>query len=143
MPKTVDALVKVKNADAQQVLDFVKSRFSDIFSKVTSSPTGQDSWTYKGGSLLRPYGFKALISVEAVSGDATMLKIAGRPKMGLMAYLLMLVAATLLIFGLSNPIQGFWGLIAAAVLVIASKRDQKKVSKQLEQIAAETVTRFS
>ncbi|PZP45313.1 MAG: hypothetical protein DI595_19025 [Agrobacterium fabrum] len=59
--------------------------------------------------------------------------------MNALAYIAMIFVAVLLIFGLSNPVDGFWGLIAAVVMIIASVIEQRRVTRQLENVAKEIV----
>ncbi len=136
MVKTVDTITRINNADATAVQNALKSRLTDVFSKVTSTPGSQNQVHYKGGSIFQPYGFKVTASTESI-GDATVLKLSGRPKMNFLAYLVLLVAAALLIFGLNFGEQGLLAIPAALVLVIASKFEQKKVSRRLQQVQAD------
>ena len=141
MPKTIDTMVRVR-ADAATALDVLKRRFADFFSKVSATSVSTQRTDLKGGSILRPYGFKATVLTEQAGPDATVLKISGRPKMNLIAYILMLVVAALLIFGLSNPEEGFWGIIAALVMIIAAILEQRRVKRQIQQASAELASRF-
>lgn len=137
MPKSVDTVVRINNPDAIAVQDAVKARLSSVFSSVKSTSKKANEVFYKGGSFLKPYGFKAKVTTEPVGDNATVVKLVGRPKMNALAYIAMMFVAVLLIFGLSNPVDGFWGLIAAVVMIIASVIEQRRVARQLEKVAEE------
>jgi hypothetical protein len=57
--------------------------------------------------------------------------------MNALAYIAMVFVGVLLIFGLSKPVDGFWGLIAAVVMIITSVIEQRRVTRQLENFAKE------
>jgi hypothetical protein len=134
--KTVDTIVRVNNADAAAVQDAVKARLTDIFSKVKSTAGKKNQVHYKGGSFFQPYGFKATASTETI-GDATVLKLSGRPAMNFISYLAALVVAGFLIYGLNFGASGIFGVIAAVIMIIASKAEQKKVTRRLQQVTAD------
>lgn len=141
MPSTIETMVRVRS-DAATALDFLKGRFAEFFSKVNTTSISGQRTSLKGGSLLRPYGFKATVVFEQAGPDTTVLKISGRPKMNLIAYVLMLVVATLLIFGLSSPEEGFWAIMAALVMIIASIVEQRRVKRQIQQVSVDLASRF-
>jgi len=113
MPKSVDTVVRINNPDVTAVQDAVKARLENVFSSVKSTPRKTHGVFYKGGSLLKPYGFKATVTTEPAGDNTTVVRLVCRPKMNALAYIAMMFVAVLLIFGLSNPVDGFWGLIAA------------------------------
>lgn len=139
MPKSVDTVVRINNPDATAVQDAVKARLENVFSSVKSTPRKTNGVFYKGGSPLKPYGFKATVTTEPAGDNATVVRLVGRPQMNALAYIAMIFVAVLLIFGLSNPVDGFWGLIAAVVMIIASVIEQRRVTRQLENVAKEIV----
>lgn len=136
MAKTVDSVTRINNANATDVQNAVKARLTDIFSKVKASAVSQNQIHYKGGSFFQPYGFKATASTETI-GDATVLKLSGRPKMNFLGYLALLLIAGLLIFGLNYGEEGLLALPAALVMIIASRFEQKKVTRRLQQVSAD------
>lgn len=142
MSKQVEVLIKVKDADEKEIIDFVRNRFTDIFSKVKETKLGENRTSYKGGSLLRPYGVKATVTKEKAGNNATILKFSGRPKMNLIAYLALILVFVLLLVGLSYPAEAGLGLIAAFIMIVAALFEQKKVMKNIKQVADDTQNRF-
>jgi len=136
MAKTVDTVTRINNVNAADVQNAIKARLTDIFSKVKASAGSQNQIHYKGGSFFQPYGFKATASTETI-GDATVLKLSGRPKMNFLGYLILLVIASLLIFGLNYGEEGLLAIPAALVMIIASRFEQKKVTRRLHQVSAD------
>lgn len=137
MPKSVDTVIRINNPDATVVQDAIKARLTNVFSSVKSTPRKTNEVFYKGGSFLKPYGFKATVTTEPAGDAATVVRLVGRPKMNALAYIATIFVAVLLIFGLSNPIDGFWGLIAAVVMIIASVIEQRRITRQLEKVTNE------
>lgn len=139
MVKTVDTITRINNADATAVQNALKSRLTDVFSKVTSKAGSQNQIHYKGGSFFQPYGFKATAATESI-GDATVLKLSGRPKMNFLGYLVLLVVASFLIGALKfgQPLA----IPVALVMIVASQFEQKKVVRRLQQVPADVGTTF-
>ena len=108
MAKEVETVTRFNNTDPADVQNAVRSRLSELFSKVKATPESQNRIHYKAGSFLHPYGVKVTVATEPV-GDATVLKMSGWPKMQFLAYVLMIITGLLLAFGLTYPLHGFWG----------------------------------
>lgn len=136
MAKEVETVTRFNDTDPADVQNAVRSRLSDLFSKVKAIPESQNRIHYKAGSFLHPYGVKVTVATESV-GDATVLKISGRPKMQFLAYVLMAVIGPLLYFGLTYPLEGFLGLIASVVLILLSLFERNRAQKRLAQVSSD------
>lgn len=143
MAKQVNVTVKTRGGEIDQVREFLTQRLKSRFGRVNHSSTDAQTDRFSGGSLMRPYGFKATASYENIGADNMMVTLNGRPAMGLLSYISLIVFLVLVGFALAYPLEGAMGLIFAFVIVVASRRSQKSVSADLEKTAGDLVTRFS
>lgn len=137
MPKTIDAIIKIDNKSSSEIADSIQKRLEQVFSKVKATRSKSGETVYRGGQSLKPYGFKAEISLEELSEGATVVRLAGRPTMRFLAVVCSILAICFLAYGLTYPINGFYGLIAAAIIIVVLVLEQKKTTKQLKQFLEE------
>src|SRR5690606_34295773 len=91
MAEKVNTLVKIRNAEREAVNQFLQERFSEVFSKVKANQKDAAQTRYSGGSIIRPWGFKAVSAVQSSSDDALIVKLWGKPKFQQMGYIAMLL----------------------------------------------------
>ena len=143
MGRVVEAMAKIRNSDAASVLEATTSRLKDVFSRVRTRKIKDGTFQVKGGSIFQPYGFVGKVTLEEMPDNAVIMKLSARPAMNLMSWLAALLILVMLIFGLNNVINGFWGLILAFVMILAAISAQKAVARKLENVAKDIQLRFS
>lgn len=143
MANDVNTMIKVKNADKEGLDQFIAERFTDVFSSAKAKHQEKGKIAYKGGSLMKPYGFKAVSTVQINPDDSAIVKLWGRPTMYPMAYmaLLMLIGGVVCI--IIDPAQnGFIGILII-LFIFLLKREQKNTNKKIVQILDEIKIRYS
>lgn len=143
MANDVNTMIKVKNADKEGLDQFIAERFTDVFSSIKAKHKDKGKIAYRGGSLVKPYGFKAVSTIQINPDDSAIVKLWGRPTMYPMAY----IAILMLIGGVAgiiiDPVQnGFIGILIILFLFLL-KREQKNTNKKINQILDEVKIRYS
>lgn len=143
MANDVNTIIKVKNADKEDLDQFIAERFTDVFSSAKAKHQEKGTIAYKGGSLMKPYGFKAVSNVQINPDDSAIVKLWGRPTMYPMAYiaLLMLIGG---VFGIIiDPVQNGFIAILIVLFLFLLKREQKNANKKIKQILDEVKIRYA
>lgn len=143
MTNDVNTMIKVKNADKEGLDQFIAERFTDVFSSAKAKHQEKGKISYKGGSLMKPYGFKAVSTVQINPDDSAIVKLWGRPTMYPMAYIVLLMLIGGVVGIIIDPVQnGFIGLLIILFLFLL-KREQKNTNKKIVQILDEVKIRYS
>lgn len=143
MTDIVNALVKVRQAETQAVRAFISERFKDVFSKARAKQKDADQTRYSGGSIVRPWGFKAIATVHSADGDALIIKLWGRPKFQLMGYMALLLMIGGFLCLVINPIEYWFCAVLILLFYIALISERKATTKKIGQVLEEVKVRFS
>ena len=143
MADLVNALVKVKDADTQAVKTFICERFKDVFSTAQAKQNNADQTRYSGGSIVRPWGFKAIATVQSADADALIIKLWGRPKFQLMGYIAMLLMIGGFLCLVINPIEYWFCAVLMLFFYIALISERKATTRKISQVLEEAKVRFS
>jgi hypothetical protein len=143
MVETVNALVKVRNTDKQAVDEFIRERFQDVFSKAKAKPKGENSVAYKGGSIMRPYGFKAVSTVLSSTDDAQIVKLWGRPTMTPMAFAVLVLIIGSVLGLIINPLEYWFCGVLLIILFVGITKERKSTAKKIHQVLDEVKVRFT
>ncbi|QWK79425.1 hypothetical protein [Ochrobactrum sp. BTU1] len=143
MVETVNALVKVRNTDKQAVDEFIRERFAAVFSKSTAKSKGENSVAYRGGSIVRPYGFKAVSTVQSSTDDAQIVKLWGRATMAPMAYAVLALIIGSILGLIADPVEYWFCGLLLAMLFVAMAKERKSTAKKIHQVLDEVKIRFS
>lgn len=143
MANDVNTIIKVKNADREGLDQFIAERFTDVFSSAKAKHQEKGKIAYKGGSLMKPYGFKAVSTVQIKADDTAIVKLWGRPKMYPMAYIALLMLIGGVVGIIIDPVQNaFLGILIVLFLFIL-RREQKNTNKKIIQILDEVKIKYS
>lgn len=143
MAEAVNAMIKVKNADKEGVDQFITERFNDVFGSARLKPLENGKVSYKGGSFMKPYGFKALSTVQLTSDDSAIVKLWGRPTMYPMAYLMIVMLFGGVVGVIIDPIEHGFIAILIVLFMFLLRREQKNTNKKINQVLDEVKVRFS
>lgn len=143
MADIVNVLVKVKNADIQAVKAFISERFKDVFSKAEAKQKDADQTRYSGGSIIRPWGFKVIATVQSADADALIIKLWGRPKFQIMGYIAMLLMIGGFLCLVVNPIEYWFCAVLILFFYIALISERKATTRKISQVLEEVKVRFS
>lgn len=135
--------MKVRNTDKQAVDEFIRERFADVFSKAKAKPKGESSIAYKGGSIVRPYGFKAISTIQSSTDDAQIVKLWGRATMAPMAYLVLVLIIGSILGLIINAIEYWFCGLLLIILLVAMAKERKSTAKKINQVLDEVKVRFS
>ena len=122
---------------------FISERFKDVFSKAQAKQKDEDQTRYSGGSIVRPWGFNAIATVQSADADAIIIKLWGKPKLQIIGYI-----ALLFIFGgflclVINPIEFWFCAVIILLFYIALISEQKATTRKISQVLEEVKVRFS
>lgn len=143
MAETVNTLVKIRNAEREGVNEFLQERFAEVFSKVRAKQKDAARTNYSGGSIIRPWGFKAVSTVQSSSDDALIVKQWGRPKFQLMGYVAMLLMIGGFLCLVVNPIEYWFCAVLIVFFYIALISERKSTTTKINQLMEEVKIRFS
>ena len=143
MNEIVNGLVKVKGADSQAVNAFISERFADIFSKAKKKQKDTFQVLYSGGSIIRPWGFKATSTVQSADAEALIIKLWGRPKFQFMGYIAMLLMIGSFLCLIVNPIEYWFCAVLILLFYVALASERKASARKINQVLKEVKERFS
>lgn len=143
MAEKVNTLVKIRNAEREAVNQFLQERFSEVFSKVKANQKDAAQTRYSGGSIIRPWGFKAVSTVQSSSDDALIVKLRGKPKFQLMGYIAMLLVIGSFLCLVVNPLEYWFCAVVIVLFYIALISERKSTAKKISQVLEEVKIRFS
>ncbi len=143
MANDVNTMIKVKNADKEGLDQFIAERFTDVFSSVKARHQEKGKIAYKGGSLMKPYGFKAVATVQINPDDSAIVKLWGRPTMYPMAYIALLMLFSGVVGIIIDPVQnGFLGILILLFLFLLM-RERKNTNKKINQVLDEVKIKYA